>query len=173
MSLTYAEILSLANRFNLDQFMWQLGGVGVFLKDVKQDIDDDDGWSFSTNTSAMNVSLDADRVGFLLREDDCYYPIKKAPGATAFASTILLGRAKSNDICIPDSNVSKLHARIFLHETGPSYADNDSHNGTMLGPRRLTAHDEVKMEHGQWFFLGERGLQFLQLEPLFRALRNQ
>lgn len=173
MSLSYDEILSLARRFSREQFRRELGGVGVLLKDKKVETDDEDGWSFNTSTSAMNVSIDGDEVGFILRNDDRYYPIKKAPGATAFANTILVGRAVSNDICITDSCVSKLHARILLQADGLTLADNDSHNGTMLGPERLEPHTKTPLAHGQWIFLGERGLQFLQLDELYDALTKQ
>lgn len=57
--------------------------------------------------------------------------LKKKTGA-AFADTILIGRAASNDVCIPHASISKLHARVTMSPAGPVIEDAGSSNGTMV-----------------------------------------
>lgn len=172
MSLSYSELQRLANAGPYAAFAQALGGVGVLLGNKKHLLDDEDGWSFNTETGLTDISLNSGGVDFILHNDDVFFPIKKAPGATAFATTILIGRAASNDICLADPGISKLHARIFLRPSGPTLADNASHNGTMMKQHRLLPHQESPLQHGDWLFFAEQSLQFLQLEPLHAALRG-
>lgn len=73
--------------------------------------------------------------------------IKKRAG-NSFADTVLVGRSTSNDICIPHSSVSKLHARITSNGFGPVIEDAASSNGTLVngdpvGPGAAVGHGDL------------------------------
>src|SRR4051812_26990229 len=91
---------------------------------------EDNEWSFRT-LSARTVR-DADGVIEAVL-DDTYLvlPLKKAQ-AGPFASTILVGRSRTNDVCVAHSSVSKLHARIRVADGKHYLSDAGSSNGTSV-----------------------------------------
>lgn len=69
--------------------------------------------------------------------DDTVFQLRKAPGRP-FATTLLIGRAPSNDIRIDHASVSKLHARLLRSpEGGWLLGDARSRNGTYLDHKRV------------------------------------
>jgi hypothetical protein len=55
---------------------------------------------------------------------------------------IMLGRSANNDICLPDSRVSRQHARISLSASAFIIEDLQSSNGTLL--RLITSRTAIK-----------------------------
>ena len=98
-------------------------------------------------------------------------PIKKVQ--TTFPSMITIGRAKNNDIVIPDALVSKFHAFFRQLDDGEwGIADAGSANGTKLGdvdlppkgqPERVRSGDKI-------VFGGVSAFRFLDAGGLWAAL---
>ena len=98
-------------------------------------------------------------------------PVKKVQ--TTFPSMITIGRAKNNDIIIPDALVSKFHAFFRQLDDGEwGIADAGSANGTRLGevdlppkgqPERVRSGDKI-------VFGGVSAFRFLDAGGLWAAL---
>ena len=97
-------------------------------------------------TGSVNVSQalrdSRGQLEAILDPDFAALPIKKRAG-NSFADTVLIGRAASNDICLPHSSVSKLHARITSKGFGPVLEDAGSSNGTLLNGDPVGAGADV------------------------------
>lgn len=98
------------------------------------------GWSFATH--AVRPLDDAGRgeSGFDV-EDSIVHALRKR--ASTFAGVILVGRASSNDVCIDDATISKLHARIRVAGEQIWVEDAGSRNGTFVEGERVRAESAV------------------------------
>ena len=100
-------------------------------------------------------------------------PVRKVQ--TTFPSMITVGRAKNNDIVVPDALVSKFHAFFRQLDDGDwGVADAGSANGTRLGdvdlapkgqPERVRPGDRIT-------FGGVSAFRFLDAGGLWAALRD-
>jgi pSer/pThr/pTyr-binding forkhead associated (FHA) protein len=100
-------------------------------------------------------------------------PVKKVQ--TTFPSMITVGRAKNNDIVVPDALVSKFHAFFRQLDDGEwGLADAGSANGTRLGdvelppkgqPERVRSGDKIVLG-------GVSAFRFLESAALWAALRE-
>ncbi len=97
-------------------------------------------------------------------------PVRKQQ--PTFPSMITVGRARNNDIVVPDALVSKFHAFFRCQDGQWSLEDAGSVNGTRVGsttvaykgpPGALRSGDHV------WF--GEQSFRFLDAPTLWVALR--
>jgi pilus assembly protein CpaF len=87
---------------------------------------------------------------------------------------VLIGRLEDNDICLPKSNVSKVHARLVLKDDRYVLVDQKSTNGTYVNGRRISAPMVVR--RGDKIYIGDFILTLLMPEtsapdPLDRPLR--
>ena len=57
---------------------------------------------------------------------------------------IVIGRAPSATLVIPDAQVSRLHARIDLIDDMPAIRDLDSRNGTLVNARPIDSPVELR-----------------------------
>lgn len=99
----------------------------------------------------------------------------KKPATSAGQDRIFLGRAESNDICVPHKTVSKLHAyfqrdtdnqaKWFLVDTGS--ANGTKHNGMRIPPRA-----KVVMVDGDTIVFGRCVFQFFSSRSLHERLIN-
>lgn len=82
------------------------------------------------------------------------HPLKKLrPGP--FASTVLIGRSGSNDVCILHGSVSKLHARAALQPDGTwLLSDAGSSNGTVVQGKVLAARETRTLTPGMLIAIG-------------------
>ncbi len=55
-----------------------------------------------------------------------------------------IGRDAANDICVNDTNVSRQHARVLLHNGAVWVQDNGSRNGVFVNGNRVPDHKQVK-----------------------------
>ncbi len=60
--------------------------------------------------------------------------------------SLVLGRDKSADICIPDNSISREHARIQKASDGYTLEDLGSYNGTFLNDKKLTRISPLQKE---------------------------
>ena len=87
---------------------------------------------------------------------------------------ILIGRLDDNDICLPKSNVSKVHARLVFKDDRFVLVDQKSTNGTYVNGRRISAPMVVR--RGDKIYIGDFILTLASgdagaQDPLDRPLR--
>ena len=128
----------------------------------------DDDWSFKTGS--VNAIQDGTDL-IVLDGNYEVYPLRKAANGP-FASTLLIGRADSNDICIPDLGISKLHARIFLEGNELLIEDANSSNGTVLEAHVLTEGERQPLQDGNYVTFGNRQFCLLSPERFYGILRK-
>ncbi len=116
---------------------------------------DDDPWAFQTMSAALDLHLPDPLTSF--RESEVYGLRKASRGA--FAATVLVGRASSNDVTIPDPSLSKLHARVHLATDGTmKISDSGSKNGTVLNGD-IVDDTPIPLSHGDMLRLGDRSFK--------------
>lgn len=93
-------------------------------------------------------------LGMLFRLED-EVTVGRAQGET---------RKAGAKIYIDDENISRLHLRICLNETGYYIEDLASANGTRLGNTPLVPGEHYPLHDGEVIFLGETQLLFSDLE---------
>ena len=119
----------------------------VMVGQVPEEIED--AWSYRTGAvkTVRAVRAATGEVDALIDESWSAWPLLKRAGQ-AFSGTILLGRAPTNDIWVPHSSVSKLHARLRLDGAEVLLSDASSSNGTIVNGDAVWAGDEVLVESG-------------------------
>ena len=97
------------------------------------------------------------------------YPLTKKVGAS-FPDRITIGRTANNDIVIPDTSVSRLHA--YVRRDGASWlvADGGSKNGSWLRGATLEPRREHPLVSRAVLKLGDVDLTFYVAADLFAAL---
>lgn len=73
---------------------------------------------------------------------------------------VSLGRSYDNDICFPDSQISRRHARLLRQGSHFLIEDLDSVNGTMLQGKRLPPHTPCYLQDGDEIHIGSFRLGF-------------
>ncbi len=138
-----------------------------------------DAWGFETRTVAapwdIRVALALARNGRvaapeLLAKAGPVYAVSKRPGGP-FPDRIGVGRARTADISLRHSSVSKYHAYFAWDEgrRGWMVWDARSRNGTMVGERRLEPGEGAPVESGTSVIFGENMFLFFA-EAGFRKL---
>ena len=61
------------------------------------------------------------------------------------AEALRLGREPGNEVHIDDSNVSRQHARVLLHNGAVWVQDAGSRNGVFVNAQRVADHKQVKV----------------------------
>jgi hypothetical protein len=103
-------------------------------------------WSFRT-LSARTVRSASGDVEAVLDASYLVFPLKKARRGP-FANTVLVGRSRTNDVCVLHSSVSKLHARVRVADDGRLFlSDAGSSNGTQLGGELMQPDVEKPLAH--------------------------
>lgn len=97
------------------------------------------------------------------------YPLAKKSGA-AFGDRITIGRTSNNDVVIPDTSVSRLHAYIRRDGDGWIVADAGSKNGSWLLGAVLEPRRERPLMSRAMLRLGDVDLTFYVAADLFAAL---
>jgi len=85
---------------------------------------------------------------------------------------IWIGRSETNEVVIPDSSISEVHAFIRREADGFQIQDTGSRNGTWIDNVKVLpqgAGDPTPLESGSRLRLGAVGLTFLLAQP-FRTL---
>ena len=94
------------------------------------------------------------------------FPLRKRH--PTFRDTILIGRALSNDICIPHASVSKLHARTRSVGGRMCITDADSSDGTEVDGEPIVG--EVVLAQGATVDIGDCSFIFYEPRALHAAL---
>ena len=92
-----------------------------------------------------------------------------------FSDMITCGRAKNNDVVLPESGISKFHAWITAEPKDGKWAvaDGSSRNGTFLNGKRLSPDEPVPLNDGDKISLSPRS-EFIFYTPggFFDMLRR-
>jgi hypothetical protein len=97
-------------------------------------------------------------------------PVRKSQ--PTFASMITVGRARNNDIVVPDALVSKVHAFFRCHDGQWGLVDAGSINGTRIGSTTLAPRAAPEPLHpGDEIAFGEQTFRFLDATTLWIAMR--
>lgn len=105
--------------------------------------DEDGEWAYQT-TYVRSVPEADGRIAFIDIKLTLVYPLRKARKG-AFADTMLVGRAASNDVCIDHTSISKLHARIrHVGERAWRLSDAGSLNGTQLNGEPVSSEVPIR-----------------------------
>ena len=115
---------------DVDQIRSQLGNALLLLAPAPKENAGE--WSFRTRTLDRVHMTTPEGQRLMLSKEDSVFPLLPKKGK-AFANTILIGRASTNDIQLEHSSVSKLHARIEIEEEGYRLFDAEASNPTMAG----------------------------------------
>lgn len=97
------------------------------------------------------------------------YPLSKKAGAS-FPDRITIGRTSNNDIVIPDTSVSRLHAYVKRDGERWLVADAGSKNGSWLAGKALAARKERPLPSRAVLRIGDVDLTFYLAADLFEAL---
>lgn len=131
--------------------------------------------SRATLASTSSTRLSSVTADEFLPKDALVLPVRKTD-SNPFPM-ISLGRARNNDICIPDSSVSKVHAYFVAPDKTEArwrIKDAKSLNGTILmigsGPRRLLDDEVVALDVGSELRVGVMNCLFTDHETLLNAV---
>lgn len=123
-----------------------------------------DEWSYRT-LSTRTLRDAAGKVEAVLDATFVVYLLRKARPDGPFRNTILVGRSRTNDVCIAHSSVSKLHARIRISENGALLvSDAGSSNGTTLDGASLPPDVESPLASGAQLRIGACSMQLFEPE---------
>jgi pSer/pThr/pTyr-binding forkhead associated (FHA) protein len=129
-----------------------------------------DEWSFRT-LSTRTLRDETGQVEAVLDGTFLVYLLKKARPDGPFRSTILIGRSRTNDVCIAHSSVSKLHARVRIDERGQHFvSDAGSSNGSTLDGVALARNLERPLASGAQLRVGACSVQAFTPERFVSVL---
>ncbi len=97
------------------------------------------------------------------------YPLAKKPGAS-FPDRITIGRTSNNDVVIPDTSVSRLHAYVRRDKSGWLFADAGSKNGSQLRGIAVEPRKELPLPSRATLRIGDVDLTFYVAADLYSAL---
>ncbi|MCC7073039.1 MAG: FHA domain-containing protein [Deltaproteobacteria bacterium] len=144
--------------------------LGAWVMVGPRPAEEGDEWSFRT-LSTRTLRDAAGKIEAVLDATFVVYPLRKARPDGPFRSTILVGRSRTNDICIPHSSVSKLHARIRTDDRGALFvSDAGSSNGTALEGSDLKADEERPLVSGLHLRFGACAVQVFDSERFVAML---
>ena len=165
--LTAGDLVAHARMSTPEAFRAFMGG--PVLVGAPPKTGEEGGWSFKTVSHQVVTDHS---LGVVLMEEDWVFALKKAAGAS-FAGTVLVGRAGSNDVCIPHPSISKLHARLRMGPAGElAIQDAGSSNGTSVNDKPLTGDVSVTLVDGASVVLGHCRFRYLSAEKLHKVLRR-
>ncbi len=117
-------------------------------------------WSFRTDSiskSRVAIASFMAQQGLTVTSDVMRYevfPVVKTQ-RNPWKDHVSIGRARNNDIVLPDSSVSKLHAHINLDKGGAiSIGDAGSRNGTKVNEAKLEGGKAAPLQSGDTLTLG-------------------
>jgi len=98
------------------------------------------------------------------------YPVRKTQ--STFSSMITVGRTANHDIVISDVSVGAFHAYFRRDAEGLLIVDTDSRHGTFIGPRRLPAKRQERIEPGCELRFGRATFRLVDSGRCWELLRR-
>lgn len=113
----------------------------------------DAAWAFHTRMRMVPNTVALEHAG--LSTEMMTWRVKRRGLGAGFSTTVRIGRAPSNDVAVPHSDVSKLHASLVTGRDGRlSLVDEGSTNGTWHNGNRLPPRGSVTLSDGDLIALG-------------------
>ena len=96
-------------------------------------------------------------------QDGRFFPIKE--------NGVSIGRHSSNDLVVSDTQVSRLHARVFVSHGRCWVRDEHSGLGTYINGQRVPG--QIELKPGQWLQIGSEAYQLQQVqEPVQNKVKG-
>ena len=160
------ELIEHARREPRQQFVRRLGEL-VLVGPPELPTTDTGAWSFATQPGISSVVTD---VMALLR-GSMAFGLRKQGRSGPFPNVILIGRAKSNDLCIDHVSVSKLHARVHREGSSHTLIDAGSTNGTLFNGRALRPGESRELATGATLKFGDYPFRVYSSSTLHTMLK--
>jgi hypothetical protein len=148
-----------------------------FVGAVPEQADDGGPWNGRTGLvrAVRPTRVQTGATAVLIDREWGVWPLQKRTGASSSSADVLsIGRASTNDVCIADAGISKVHARLRVAGDQLWLADAASSNGTLVNGDTVTG-DEVPLADGDLVRFGPRVVQVLSpthLADVVRQLRR-
>lgn len=100
-------------------------------------------------------------------------PIRKEEKSNAFGMMITMGRAKNNDLVVPDKRVSKFHC--YFRKLGDTWkiTDANSTNGTKVNATRVPPERSLDLKSGAVIELsGTIKVTYLEADELYEQIQE-
>ncbi len=146
-------------RFRTDEFADQINS-GLHTLTIDEDVEFGDDNPEATRPHGKDLPEGVDLQIF---------PLVKKPGAS-FPDRITMGRTSNNDVVIPDTSVSRLHAYVRRDGKNWVVADAGSKNGSWLRGIQLEPRREQALTSRTVLRLGDVDLTFYLAADLYTAL---
>jgi hypothetical protein len=98
--------------------------------------------------------------------------VEKDPQSNAFSLMITLGRAKNNDLVVPDRRISSCHAYFRWIGKRLMLTDSNSTNGTRVNGIQLTGERSVELRSTATVHFGVLAALALNAEDLWAQLQQ-
>ncbi len=167
--VAFLDMIEWSRGMSQQAFAARIGGWALVGPPINARSDD---WNYRT-LSARTVRDEGPNGDVLiLRDTYAAFPLKKA-GPGPFKDTILIGRASSNDVRLPHTSVSKLHARVRYNAEGrPSISDAGSSNGTIVQDAKLADGVWLLLDSGDVLQIGTCTFRVLDPERLYQLVQK-
>jgi hypothetical protein len=165
---TIADLIEFVRQHPVTHLVQELGpAVLVGPSKNEEELKKRDEWAYHTVTADM----DPVTGNFDMFRDSIVLGVKKARRGP-FANTVLVGRAETNDVRVPDDSVSKLHARIKIAEDGSlCLMEAGSTNGTWVNGEKIVNREPVAIVPGDQIVFGLRHFKLYQTEKLYDTMK--
>jgi pSer/pThr/pTyr-binding forkhead associated (FHA) protein len=132
----------------------------------------DTDWRFTTQSvSSADISLRRflAEVGVELSPEVAHLRVFELVNTegSPWSERVSIGRARNNDLALPDASVSKLHAYAFIDVGATSLQDAGSRNGTFVNRRRLGPTDKVGLGSGDEVTFGRVDMVYFDARGLY------
>lgn len=131
-----------------------------------------DEWSFQTR---ILVARKVDGTPAMLKEDGALYrlfALVKGP-QNPWPERISIGRARNNDVVLPDNSVSKLHCHYTWDAAGNHYlTDTGSRNGTFVNKVRLATNTRGSIKINDQISFGVVQTTFIAAPQLYALIQT-
>ncbi len=134
-----------------------------FVGAIPEDIDEAVAWGGRTGLvrAVRPTRVQTETATVLIDREWGVWPLRRrASHSPSAADVIVVGRASTNDVCIADAGISKVHARVRVTGDQVWIADASSSNGTIVNGDVVGAA-EVPLADGDLVRFGPKVVQVL------------
>ena len=167
-----ANLTQLARSLTRTQFRNRVTGLFVVFQSSRLDSPQDPAPpSFDTQLHTR-AQLEAQAAQDRVDTESPYQviPVAKAPG-NPYPDRISVGRARSCDIVVRDSSISKLHAHFKPRDGVLQLVDLDSSNGTRVDDRKIRPNEPIIVAAGARIEFGAIPTRLLDADGFYDVLK--
>lgn len=162
--LPYYNFVQTFASLTQDEFLARVTEPHLYFANLPE-LEETDNFKTIRLTPGKNAPHDLGKQGILT--------VKKATGSNAFGMMITMGRAKNNDLVIPDQRMSKFHCYFRRLGEQWSLTDANSTNGTVVDGKTVPGERSLPLRSGSKIELsGAIDVLFLLPADLFVMLQE-